>query len=103
MDYQASYLLGSLIAVMFFSTIYYSIKIIIARKKAREETKEAALVLAERFKKLRQEIREQTQKLKKKKVLSLEENINYKKMKEALDSSEKYINKEIKDILKALK
>jgi len=35
--------------------------------------------------------------------LSLEENINYEKLRAALDSSESYINKEIKDISKALK
>ncbi|MFA5742667.1 MAG: hypothetical protein WCX77_03760 [Candidatus Paceibacterota bacterium] len=102
--YQITFILFyCLTAVTVFSVLYYTIKINITKNKIKKEAEEAVFTLAENFKILRQEIEDQANKLEKKDVLSLEENINYKKLKAALDSSESYINKEIKDISKALK
>jgi hypothetical protein len=74
-----------------------------AKKIIKKETEEAVSVLAENFENLRQEIQNQVNTLERKDVLSLEENIRYEKLKAALDSSESYINKEIKDISRALR
>ncbi len=104
MEYQITFdLFYCLIAVTIFSVLYYTIKVNSTKKKIHKETEEAVSVLAENFENLRQEIQSQVNTLERKDVLSLEENINYEKLRAALDSSESYINKEIKDISKALK
>lgn len=103
-DYQIIfYLFYCLAAVTIFTVFYYTIKISSTKKRIDRETEEAVSVLAENFETIRQELEDQVNKLERKDVLSLEEDINYKKLKVALDSSESYINKEIKDISRALK
>lgn len=104
MDYQAIfYILCALCVITVFIIFYYSFKINSTKNKIKKETEEAAAALAKNFKNLREEMQKQAAELEKKDIMSLEENINYKKIKEALDYSENYINKEIKDIIKALK
>ena len=104
MDYQIIfYLFYFLTAVTVFSILYYTIKISRAKKMIKKETEEAVSVLAESFENIRRELEDQVNTLERKDVLSLEENVSYKKLKAALDSSESYINKEIKDISKALR
>ena len=104
MNYQITfYLFYGLTAVTVFSVFYYTIKIRSTKNKIRKETEEAVSVLAENFENLRQEIQNQADTLERKDVLSPEESANYEKLKAALDSSESYIDRKIKDINKALK
>lgn len=72
-------------------------------KKAREETKEAITALMENFAKIREETKKEIANLDSKPELSEEEKKIYDNLKETIDISEKYINKEIEDIEKELK
>ncbi len=83
--------------------IFYSwYRISVWRKRVRGETKEVSESVATAFKALREEVEEQIEFLDGKPGLNKDERKVRDKLKEALDISEKFIGKEIKDVEKEL-
>jgi len=83
--------------------IFYSwYRISIWRKRVRLETKEVSESVAKAFKALKEEVEEQIEYLDGKPGLNKDERRVRDKLKEALDISEKFIGKEIKDVEKEL-
>ena len=72
------------------------------RKRVSKETKEVSQSVTGAFRALRDEVEEQISMLDKKPGLTKGEKEIRDKLQEALDVSEKFINKEIKDIEKEL-
>lgn len=91
-------LVGVSIGVIF----YISYRVSLWRKRLRTETKEVAQNVARAFRALREEVQEQIEYLDKKPGLTKEEERIRNKLKEALDISEEFIGKELKDIEKEL-
>lgn len=87
--------------LLFFFYAWYRISL--WRKKLRSETKEVSRAVYSAFKALREEVQEQIDNLDKKATLTPAEKKVQSKLKKALDISEKFISKEIKDIEKGLK
>ena len=73
------------------------------RARLAKETQEATSSLVKNFEILREEIQKQINNLSKRERVSAKDKQSYFKLKEALDISERYIGKEIKDIEKELK
>ena len=86
------------IAVIF----YISYRVSVWRKRVAKETKEVSQSVAGAFRALRDEVEEQISLLDKKPGLTKEEKAIRDKLQEALDISEKFIGKEIKDVEKEL-
>jgi len=86
------------IAIMFYS--WYRISV--WRRRVRYETKEVTQSVIAAFKALREEVEEQIAQLDQKPGLNKREKEIRDKLQEALDISEKFIGKEIKDIEKEL-
>jgi len=82
--------------------LYAWYRISLWRKRLRKETKEVARSVAKAFRALREEVQEQIEYLDKKPGLSKSEKEIRDKLQEALDVSEAFIGKEIKDIEKEL-
>jgi len=83
--------------------IFYSwYRISLWRKRVRAETKEVALAVLSAFKALREEVEEQIEYLDGKPGLNKDERQVRDKLKEALNISEEFIGKELKDIEKEL-
>jgi len=95
--------LAVLVIVLMGIIFYIRHRISESRKKLRRETKEAAQNLAIAFKALREEVQEQIEYLDRKKGLTKREKEIRDKLQEALDISEEFIGKEIRDIEKELK
>jgi hypothetical protein len=91
-------LIAGLIAIIFYT--WYRISV--WRKKLRTETKELAQAIFAAFKALREEVQDQIEYLDGKPGLTNSEAKVREKLKEALDLSEKFIGKELKDIEKEL-
>jgi 5-hydroxyisourate hydrolase-like protein (transthyretin family) len=91
-------LIIGLLLIIFY--VWYRISI--WRKKMRAETKEVAQVVLAAFKDLRKEVEEQIEYLDGKPGLTQGERKVRDKLKEALDVSEQFIEKELKDIEKEL-
>ena len=92
-------LIIGVIAIIFYT--WY--KTSIWKKRIKEETKEASQSVTSAFKDLREKVKEQVSMIDKKPGLNKEEKEIKNKLQEALDISEKFISKEIKDIDKELK
>jgi len=72
------------------------------RARLAKETQEATSSLVKNFEILREEIQKKNNNLGKRERVSAKDKQSYFKLKEALDISERYIGKEIKDIEKEL-
>jgi hypothetical protein len=94
--------LAVLIFVLIGIIFYGWLKVSEMRKKLRKETREVAQSVAKAFKALREEVQEQIEYLNKKPGLTKGEKEIRDKLREALDISEEFIGKEIKDIEKEL-
>lgn len=92
----------SLIIVLILVIFYSWYRISLWQKKLRQETKEVAQSVARSFRALREEVQEQVECLDKKPGLSKDEKALRDKLKEALNISEEFISKEIKDVEKEL-
>jgi len=104
MEYQVSfYIFIASILLMGLITVSYIFKIAYTKLKMKKETDEALAELAQNFKDLREEVQKQVEALDKKETLSLQEHMNYEKLKLILDDSEFRIDKEIKDIKRELR
>jgi len=82
--------------------LYTWYRISLWRKKLRTETKELAQTIYGAFRALREEIQEQIENLDKKPGLTKGEKQVRDKLQEALDVSEEFISKELKDVEKEL-
>jgi len=91
-----------LIAVAVAVIVYVWYRISLWRKRVRTETKEVAQAVLGAFKALREEVQEQIEYLDGKPGLTPSEEKVRDKLKEAIEISEKFIEKEIKDIEKEL-
>ncbi|MFH1714104.1 MAG: hypothetical protein ABH831_00720, partial [Candidatus Nealsonbacteria bacterium] len=91
-------LLVGTIAVIFYT--WYRISV--WRKRVRKETEEVSQSVMSAFRALRGEVEEQISMLDKKPGLTKEEKQLRDKLNEALDISEKFIGKEIRDVSKEL-
>lgn len=91
-------LIIGVVAIIFY--VWYRISL--WRKRLRKETKEVAQSVSKAFRALREEVQEQIEYLDKKPGLSKSEKAIRDKLQEALDVSEEFISKEIKDIEKEL-
>jgi len=85
-----------------FVGFYVWYRVSIWRKRVRKETKEVAESVARAFKALREEVEEQIEFLDEKPGLTKAERKVRDKLKEALNISEEFIGKEIKDVEKEL-
>jgi len=95
----------TLIALIVFLILiigYSWYKISIWRKRLRKETREIEENLIRAFRALREEVQEQIELLDKKRGLNRHEKTIRNKLNKALKVSEKFIGKEIKDVLKEL-
>lgn len=92
-------LIVGVIAVVFY--IWYRISL--WRKKLKKETKEVKESVTRAFHALRDEVQEQIEYLDKERGLNQQEKKVRDKLKKALDMSEDFVNKEIKDVEKELK
>ncbi len=93
-----STIIGILILVIFYQWYRFSME----RKRLRKETREVDENVRGAFRALREEVQEQIEYLDKKPGLTKEEKEIRDKLQEALDISEKFIGKEIKDVEKEL-
>jgi len=91
-----------LIMVLIGIILYGWRRISETRKRLRKETQEVAQSLAKAFRNLREEVQEQIEYLDKKPGLTEEEKKIRDKLQRALDISEEFISKEIRDIEKEL-
>ncbi|MCK4354830.1 hypothetical protein KAW43_00545 [Candidatus Parcubacteria bacterium] len=94
--------LVALIIVLIFIILYARYRIFRWRKRISKETKDAEKTLRIAFKTLSQELQNQVRYFDKKPKLSKREKEVRDKLQKALDTSEKFISKEIKDIKKEL-
>jgi len=92
----------ALIIFLILIIVYSWYRISIWRKRLRKETREIEESLINAFRALRKEVQEQIEFLDKKRGLSSREKTIRNKLEEALKVSEKFIGKEIKDVLKEL-
>jgi len=83
--------------------LYARHRICIWREKIRTETREAKRSVAQAFKFLQEQLREQIEYFDKKPGLSKKEKEIRDKLQKTLNISKEFITKEIKDILKELK
>jgi hypothetical protein len=103
LNYLASFIvLVGLVAFIVFSTYFIWYKFKRFRNSLRKETKEAKETTFHAFNVLRKEIQKQIEYFDKKPGLTKEEKAIHEKLQEALNISEKFIGKEIKDIEKEL-
>ncbi len=93
-----STIIGILILVIFYQWYRFSME----KKRLRKETKEVDKSVRGAFRALREEVQEQIEYLDKKPGLTKEEKAIRDKLQEALDISEEFISKEIKDIEKEI-
>jgi len=91
-----------LIAVSIGVIVYTWYRVSLWRKRISKETKEVSQTVNAAFRALREEVEEQVSMLDKKPGLTKEEKATRDKLHQALDISEKFIGKEIKDIEKEL-
>jgi len=91
-----------LIAVAIGVIFYTWYRISLWRKRVSKETKEVAQSVTAAFRALREEVEEQISMLDKKPGLTKEEKAIRDKLQEALDVSEQFIGKELKDVEKEL-
>jgi len=99
----SAFVLVVLIVVLIAIIFYSWQRIFMWKKRLRKETKEAGRMALKAFQALREEVQEQIECLDKKPGLTKTEKEIRNKLKEALDISEKFILKEIKDIEEELK
>ncbi|HXK32293.1 MAG TPA: cohesin domain-containing protein [Candidatus Paceibacterota bacterium] len=92
-------LIAGIVAIIF----YVKYRISLWRKKMKGQTREASKAVYVAFKALRNEVQKEIENLDSKAGLTLAEKNVRNKLKEALDVSEKFISKEIKDIEEELK
>ena len=92
----------ALIIVLIGIGFYSWHRVSVSRRKLRKETKEVAQSVAKAFRALREEVQEQIEYLDKKPGLTKGEKKVREKLQEALNISEEFIGKEIKDIEKEL-
>ena len=103
-DYLTIVVTLILLTVGTAAIIFYGFfRISLWRKKVRRETKEVSKAVYAAFKTLKDEVQKQIENLDLKAGLTSSEKKVRNKLKETLDISEKFINKEIKDIEKELK
>lgn len=94
--------LAALIIFLILLILYSRYRVSLWRKRLRTETKEVAQVVYSAFKALKEEVKEQIEYVDKKPGLSKREKQIRDKLQEALDISEEFISKEVKDIEKEL-
>lgn len=94
--------LVTLIAVLIGGIFYASHRFSFWQKKLRKETSEVSINVAKAFRALHEEVQEQVEKLDRKPGLTKKEEEVRDRLQEALDISEEFIKKEIKDIEKEL-
>ena len=103
-DYLTTVITLIILIVGAIAIIFYTwYRISLWRKKLRRETKEVDQAVSNAFKALREEVQEQIEHLDGKAGLTKSENKVRDKLKEALDVSEQFIEKEIEDVKKELK
>ncbi len=95
-------ILAILIAGALFIILYIKYKITMLRRKVKKETVEVQQTVVRAFKALREEVQEQVEMFDEKPKLTKKEKEIRDKLKDALNISEDYITKEIKDIFKEL-
>ena len=99
LDYLTTMLtLVVIIAVIILVIFYAWYRISLWRKRLNKETREISQGVNGAFRALREEVYDQISMLDKKPGLTKEEKAIHDKLKEALDISEQFINKEIKDV-----
>ena len=104
MEYRLiAILLFSLVILLLIGIFLIWYRINKNRARLAKETQEATSSLVKNFEILREEIQKQINNLGKRERVSAKDKQSYFKLKEALDISERYIGKEIKDIEKELK
>jgi len=92
----------ALIVLIFLLVFYAWYRVSVWRKRITKETREISRSVTGAFRALRDEVEEQISLLDKKPGLTKEEKAIRDKLQEALDISEKFIGKEIKDVEKEL-
>ncbi|MDO8522778.1 MAG: cohesin domain-containing protein [bacterium] len=92
-----------LIAILAFTFLFIRYKISMWRKRVKKETKDLIKITLTALRALREEVNEQIEYLDGKKGLTGPEKKVRDKLQKALDLSERYIDKEIKDIEKEIK
>lgn len=103
MEYRLiAILLFSLVILLLIGIFLIWYRINKNRARLAKETQEATSSLVKNFEILREEIQKQINNLGKRERVSAKDKQSYFKLKEALDISERYIGKEIKDIEKEL-
>jgi len=102
-DYLTTMITLIILIVGAFAVIFYTwYRVSLWRKKLRRETKEVDQAVSSAFKTLREEVQEQIEYLDGKPGVTKGEKKVRDKLKEALDISEQFIEKEIKDVEKEL-
>jgi len=103
-DYLSVIVTLAVLVIFLIGIIFYTRhRISESREGLKKETKEAAKKVAVAFRALREEVQEQVEHLDRKKGLTKKEKEIHDKLQEALNISEKFIGKEIRDIEKKLK
>ena len=103
LDYLTTMITLIILIVGAVLVIFYTwYRISVWRKRVSKETKEVSQSVSGAFKALREEIEEQVSMLDRKPGLTKEEKAIRDKLQEALDVSEKFIGKEIRDVEKEL-
>ncbi len=92
----------ALIIVLILIITYSRHRFVLLQNAVKKETKDVAQSVTKAFRALREEVEEQINTLDKRKKLSRKEKEVRDNLKEALDISEKYIAKEIKDVEKKI-
>ena len=91
-----------LIAILVLAVAYAWYRISLWRRRLRAETKDVSQTFQAAFRALREEVQEQVENLDGKQGLSAAEKRVRDRLKEALDVSEKFVEKELKDVEKEL-